>query len=201
MPLGFDIVDKMRQNLEAVTEYLLDSKITNTPWKKVAEKQLIDLGAAVLELSQKLREYQNIMLRHTSKAYEFFRSMLEHFESLRRAVNQIDTLVLGELRKLDNFNQFESNLTTIISQLGEQTDWEEDLELNKLRRPQRRRRSTIKTFTKRKPSMKPCHHSDCDKKVGTRAKQCKVCGHANSCCGGHKKKRIPTIDDLLDLLK
>ena len=39
------------------------------------------------------------------------------------------------------------------------------------------------------------------KSKGVAATRCSECGHSKSCCGGHKKKRTLTIDELLKLLE
>lgn len=65
-------------------------------------------------------------------------------------------------------------------------DWDNILALLAAR-PEK---TEVKTFVKkstRKPSTKPCHHINCDKKVGNRASECSECGHSKSCCGGHRK--------------
>lgn len=115
-------VEKMRENLNRLIFYLIDVKLPCNRWDKIAKKQLIELGEEIFLLSN-VREKE-----HRRQPYVYFRDLLDHLKLLQHMVNKIDILIVMELRyRFDYFNQFETDLATLLHQLPTQVFLEEDL--------------------------------------------------------------------------
>ena len=143
MSLDFGLVREIRQNLTNLRDYLVNAEIADTPWKGRAKKQLSDIGAEILLLIYELNKYLRLEISDSFRPYDLFRYLLEHFETLKDKIGEINPLVLQELRKrFYFFNQFEAKLSTFLEQLHEHTKWEEKEEQNAMQLPRGRKRKS-----------------------------------------------------------